>query len=542
MFKPLGRLFASAPPGRALLEALVAQSLPTLVALLLGMRSPFFVFMRSGESFILVIGPLCLVWAALRMRLPERSSLGWQLAEEAAVGTVLGVLPALLVVAMVLDIANGDLGAPSRAAANFQHRIPPLIFAAVLVAIFCGAFLSCRVGVRAIAFWNRLRSRRLLWSLTHAHLMLVVLGSTLISVPVVGTYIYFNHGFLIGLVPILFFIAAFTVIALLVVLPPSALFSYIFARRTTRRLESLTDATSELRAGNYEVRIPVEGADEVALLQANFNAMAAELEQAVRQVQAERDTVAKLLQARRELVASVSHELRTPVATLRSYLESTRLHWDGAPPPTLRQDLEVMEHETIHLQALIADLFTLARAEVARLELHLEPTDLAGLAQRIVETAAPLAWRGNRVQVVADTSGALPAALVDASRMQQVVQNLLHNGVRHTPPGGIVAVEVEADDTGLILRVRDTGEGIAAQELPRIWERFYRTERSRDQALSGTGLGLALVKELTEAMGGSVAVESVPGEGSCFSVRVPRAASTDRSADTAPLPERARAS
>src|SRR5260370_23657684 len=121
MFKPLGRLFASAPPGRALLEALGAQALPTLLALLLGMRSPFFVFMRSGESFILVIGPLCLVWAALRMRLPERRSLGWQLAEEAAVGAALSLLPALLVVMMVLDIANGDLGAPSRAATNFQH-------------------------------------------------------------------------------------------------------------------------------------------------------------------------------------------------------------------------------------------------------------------------------------------------------------------------------------------------------------------------------------------------------------------------------------
>src|SRR5260370_16642601 len=134
MFKPLGRHFASAPPGRALLEALLAQSLPTLVALLLGMRSPFFVFMRSGESFILVIGPLCLIWAALRMRLPERSSLGWQLAEEAAVGTVLGLLPALLVVAMVLHVANGALGAPSRSATNFHHRIPPLLLPSLLLA------------------------------------------------------------------------------------------------------------------------------------------------------------------------------------------------------------------------------------------------------------------------------------------------------------------------------------------------------------------------------------------------------------------------
>ncbi len=159
-----------------------------------------------------------------------------------------------------------------------------------------------------------------------------------------------------------------TGMALALVLPPSALFSYLFARRIIQRIEMLVSATSALRKGNYSTRVPVSGEDEIARLQANFNAMAADLEHTMRELQEERDAVATLLKARRELIASVSHELRTPIATLRGYLESTRTHWSDTPPPTLRQDLQIMEQETMRLQALIDDLFTLARAEVRKRE------------------------------------------------------------------------------------------------------------------------------------------------------------------------------
>jgi signal transduction histidine kinase len=327
-------------------------------------------------------------------------------------------------------------------------------------------------------------------------------------------------------------------VALLLVLAPAALFSYLVSRPTTLRLEALAEATSALRAGDYGIRVPVVGEDEVARLQANFNAMAADLERAVREVQAERDTVARLLLARRELVASVSHELRTPVATLRSYLESTLTHWNGAPPPTLQRDLEVMERETIHLQALINDLFTLARAEVGRLDLRREPTDVVELARRVVETMAPLAWQSGRVELIAEASERASPALADASRLEQVLQNLLHNGVRHTPPGGIVVVAVNrgvvADTDSVVLQVKDTGEGIAPADLPHIWERFYRADSSRAHAATGTGLGLALVKEMTEAMGGTVAAESTLGQGSCFTVRLPRAPISESMGSEAP--------
>jgi signal transduction histidine kinase len=268
----------------------------------------------------------------------------------------------------------------------------------------------------------------------------------------------------------------------------------------------------------------VQGEDEVAQLQANFNAMAADLERGVHDLRAERDNVALLLTQRRELIASVSHELRTPVATLRGYLESASLRWNDATPDALRHDVDVMLHETQRLQTLIDDLFTLAQAEVGRLDLRCEPTDLGELARRAVETVAPLAWRSARVEVVARVTPGLPAAQIDSIRTEQALHNLLRNALRHTPPGGIIAVVAERAGERLALRVRDTGEGISADDLPHIWERFYRSNGARASDANGSGLGLALVKEVVEAMGGAVTVESEPGAGSVFSLLLPLAA------------------
>jgi signal transduction histidine kinase len=236
-------------------------------------------------------------------------------------------------------------------------------------------------------------------------------------------------------------------------------------------------------------------------------------------LQEQRDNVAKLLDERRELIANVSHELRTPVATLRGYLETMLIHWDGITRLDIHRDLRVMEDETVRLHGLVEDLFTLSRAEVGKLELHCAPTDARELVRRVVDASAPLAWRSSRIEVVADIPDCLPVVLVDAKRLEQILHNLLHNGVRHTAPGGIVAVMVMAENDTIAFQVRDTGEGIAADDLPYIWKRFYQVKSSRMGG--GTGLGLALVKEWTEIMGGTTSVESILGEGSCFTVRFP---------------------
>src|SRR5690606_35429400 len=153
--------------------------------------------------------------------------------------------------------------------------------------------------------------------------------------------------------------------------------------------------------------------------------------------------------------------------------------------------------------------------------LAVAPADVGPLLQRIAEAAVPLAWTRGRVEVVSRIPESLPPVLADPERLEQIIWNLITNAVRPTPPGGLVLIGAELTDGHLEIEVRDTGEGIDPAELPQVWDRFYRASNARDRA--GAGLGLALVRELTEAMGGTVAVESQPGEGSRFSIRLPLA-------------------
>ena len=336
------------------------------------------------------------------------------------------------------------------------------------------------------------------------------------------------------LLPTQVLVAALLGFVVVLLLPPLALVSHLVARRLTRRLEALASAMTALQAGDPTARVEVDGEDEVALLQASFNRMADELHRTTRALREERDRVASLLLARRHLVASVSHELRTPLATLRAYLESARRRFDREMPPPLRHDLQVMEREVLHLQNLIEDLFTLARADAAQLDLSCHPVDVGAVAQRLVDTVAPVAWENEQVQVLANVAPDLPLALADERRLEQVLRNLVQNAIRHTPPGGLVVVDVAAEAEALTVRVRDTGEGIAAEHLPHIWERFYRIETDGAPGRAGAGLGLALVKELTEAMNGTVAVASREDEGAQFEVRLPLARDAHERAETAP--------
>ncbi len=234
----------------------------------------------------------------------------------------------------------------------------------------------------------------------------------------------------------------------------------------------------------------------------------------------EKDVVAQILQSRRDLVANVSHELRTPVATLRAAIESLLDRWEQSPPEENRRKVALMETEIKQLSGLIDDLFTLSQAELSHLPLYCEKLDVTVLIRQVEETFAPLAWKSGRVQVTSKISAEIPAVFADARRIQQVLLNLLRNAVRYTPPGGIVVLLAESEEERVRILVQDTGEGIDPADLPHIWERFYRGPNS---TFENAGLGLALVKELTEAMGGSVAVESTPGQGSCFTLNVRRA-------------------
>lgn len=469
----------------------------------------------SRLNIYAIVDPICLCWCAIRWRWGE-GSWWWRRVFEAIIGVVLSAALAygFSLLLMPILILSGD-----------TRYV--LVGSMIVLALNSVGFYACRIGARLFLIWNRIRHRQLIWALTYAQVMVAAVGAACLIVAVDLYLIISGRGPSFILISTTIGLGMMSVVTLAAIVPPLALFSYLAMRRTISRLQMLTRATSSLRSGDYGVRVPVIGEDEVAQLQTDFNAMAIDLERAMHELQEERDTVTALLQSRRELIASVSHELRTPVATLRGYLETTLIHWDEVSPPTLHHDLRVMEDEVIQLQKLVEDLFTLARTEVGRLSLQCKPTDVRKIVQHIVDAGAPLVWQKNKIDLVADVPTVLPIVAVDPIRLEQALQNLLHNGVRHTPPGGIIALVVTNEHDMVGIQVKDTGEGIAPNDLLRIWERFYQVESAHTQMGGGAGLGLALVKEWVEAMGGTVTAESVLGEGSCFSIYLPLAPNAD---------------
>jgi signal transduction histidine kinase len=227
----------------------------------------------------------------------------------------------------------------------------------------------------------------------------------------------------------------------------------------------------------------------------------------------------KLETMRREFVANVSHELRTPLASIQGFVET--LQDDSLEPSQRKQYLEVVTRNAERLRALIEDLLELSTIERGRLRLEPAPLDLGPLLESMLRDWRPR-LRERQLEV---SLGPLPdaRAFADPHAVEQVLTNLLDNAVKYTEPGGRIDIQVEPAGPKLRVRVRDTGIGIPAGDLGRIFERFYRVDKARSRALGGTGLGLAIVKHLVQGMGGDISVQSRLGEGSSFSFTLPRA-------------------
>jgi two-component system phosphate regulon sensor histidine kinase PhoR len=228
--------------------------------------------------------------------------------------------------------------------------------------------------------------------------------------------------------------------------------------------------------------------------------------------------------SRRDLVLNVSHELRNPLATIRAHVDTLR--GDGGDEPTAddrKRYLEVLNRETDRLAALVDELLTLASADTGQLHLDVGPVNADEIATQVHDAMAPLAWRERHIQLLCNTVGA-PSVLADRGRLAQVLMNLVRNAITHTPEGGLVAIEVKPLETGPVeVSVSDTGAGIEADEKEKIFDRFYRTDSSRTRATGGFGLGLAIAREMVDAMGGRISVDSSPGQGSRFTVTLARA-------------------
>jgi len=247
------------------------------------------------------------------------------------------------------------------------------------------------------------------------------------------------------------------------------------------------------------------------------------LEQAKALAEQERAKAERADQSRRELIVNVSHELRTPIASIRGHVESLLMEMEeeegGNAPNPERDYLNIVHREAERLSALVEDLLSLARMDADELHLDVVPIVASEVVEEVYAAMAPLARSERQVTLIREVAPMLPLILADRQRLVQVLLNLIRNAIAYTPQGGMVSITVErADANYLALVVADTGIGIPNDDLERVFERFYRTDTSRARTSGGFGLGLAIVRDLVNAMGGSITVESKVGEGSCFRV------------------------
>jgi two-component system OmpR family sensor kinase/two-component system sensor histidine kinase BaeS len=296
----------------------------------------------------------------------------------------------------------------------------------------------------------------------------------------------------------------------------------VIARGLAAPLGRLAAAARQMAQGKLEARVPIAGATEVADVARAFNEMAMSLQAAE--------------QLRRSMVADIAHELRTPLTVIQGNL---RAILDDVYALD-KAEVATIYDETVMLSRLVGDLRELAQAEAGQLNLVPQPTDVAPLVEAAM---GPFAAQAAAQQVVlsVDVPRDLPPMQTDPDRVRQVLHNLLANALRYTPAGGSITLsatlETKAESQKLkadgnaaasfvVVEVRDTGAGIAAGDLPHVFDRFWRADRARSRDQGGSGLGLAIARQLVEAQGGQIGVESAPGHGSRFWFRMPAAAVT----------------
>jgi len=278
--------------------------------------------------------------------------------------------------------------------------------------------------------------------------------------------------------------------------------AFLLSRRTLAPVRALTSAAERLGRGDFSQRVQIKDRGELGELAQTFNSMAGDLEHTEK--------------LRQNMVADVAHELRTPLSNIQGYLEALR---DGVMKPD-KDTIRSLYEEASLLSRLVDDLQELSLAEAGELKLVLQAEDIGELIRQAV-AAVEAKKRAKEVSLAVELPEKLPLVNVDSRRIGEVLRNLLENAVDHTGKKGSITVAARQRDSWLEVSVADTGEGIPAEELPNIFERFYRVDKSRTRATGGSGLGLTIAKRLVEAHGGRIEVQSQPGKGSHFAFTVP---------------------
>lgn len=286
---------------------------------------------------------------------------------------------------------------------------------------------------------------------------------------------------------------------------------YFLSSTVTERILSLKTAAEKLATGDLHTRVPVSGRDELSALSISFNLMAEQL-QAADQKQRELEGL------RRDLVAWASHDLQTPLASMRAILEALS---DGIvdEPEMVKRYLHTAQRDVMSLSALMDDLFQISQLDAGGFPLSRAPSSLNDLVSDTLESFSELAYRGG-VTLEGHVEADVDPAFMDTQAIGRVLNNLISNALRHTPAGGEIQVHARRTGRGVAVSVRDTGEGIQESDLPHIFERFYRGEKSRNRGMGGAGLGLAIARGIVRAHGGDIDVVSEPGGGTQFTFEI----------------------
>jgi signal transduction histidine kinase len=288
----------------------------------------------------------------------------------------------------------------------------------------------------------------------------------------------------------------------LVAIGLAVLLTFLLSRRILAPVKALINATRQFGRGNFSHRVDYKDRGELGELASSFNSMAGNLERTER--------------LRRNMVADVAHELRTPLSNLKGYLEAIN---DGVIKPD-KSTIKSLNEEAASLSRLVTDLQELSLADAGELKMTFQSADIKNLIQ---ETLNVLQAKANAkgLELLADLPDELPVLNIDAHRIKQVLFNLLDNAIAHTGKGGTVMVKALEKNNTISISVSDTGRGIPPEELPMIFERFYRVDKSRTRTTGGSGLGLTIAKRLVEAHSGKISVDSQPGKGSIFTFTLP---------------------
>ncbi|MCE7981265.1 MAG: sensor histidine kinase [Caldilinea sp. CFX5] len=384
----------------------------------------------------------------------------------------------------------------------FVAMMQPVLadFSAMTVLLSITAGISLLVGLVAYHFGWFQRTSRLRWALMGGYLLSGLL--TFVNVLFTAWRMFINtHDRTLATILLIFA----TCIAMVL--------GYFLSAAIADKINALREAARAIAAGQFNTRIRVPGHDEVTELAESFNNMAAQLESAAAMRQ-------EAEQMRRNLIAWVGHDLRTPLTSVRAMVEALA---DGMvdDPATAARYLRTAKRDIHALSLLIDNLFEMAQLDAGGLQPDRQPNSLSDLLSDTLESFHELsAEKGIRVegQVTPDVD----PVPIDARLIGRVLTNLISNAIRHTPSGGTIQVNGRTVVGGVEVSVRDSGEGIRPEDLPHVFEQFYRGEKSRSRATGGVGLGLAIVKSFVEAHDGAIRVESRVGEGTRFTFFLPK--------------------